>query len=106
MRDFYQKVFGWRPEPVEMGGYTDYTMLMPDNGHPAAGVCHARGVNATIPPAWLIYITVADLDQCLKDCLELGGEVIVGPIGAPGRGRRVIIRAPAGAEWALWENAA
>ena len=26
-----------------------------------AGVCHARGANANIPPVWLVYFTVADL---------------------------------------------
>ncbi len=47
-RDFYQKVVGWSTQDVEMedasGSYADYNMLGVD-GNPAAGVCHARGVN-------------------------------------------------------------
>ena len=29
IRDFYQAVVGWRAEPVEMGDYSDYSMLPP-----------------------------------------------------------------------------
>lgn len=106
IRDFYQGVVGWRSEPVSMGGYEDYNMIPPATGQPAAGVCHARGVNAGIPPVWLIYITVANLDESLKTCLQLGGEVVDGPRGEPGQGRMVVIRDPAGAVCALWEMAA
>ena len=27
------------------------------------GICHARGSNAELPAGWLIYITVADVDD-------------------------------------------
>jgi predicted enzyme related to lactoylglutathione lyase len=106
IRDFYQKVVGWQPEPVHMGGYVDYNMISLTTSQPAAGICHARGVNAKIPVVWLIYITVADLDESLKACLEQGGEVVDGPRGEPGGGRMVVIRDPAGAVCALWEAAA
>lgn len=106
IRDFYRKVVGWQPKPVEMGENADFNKILPTTGQPAAGVCHAPGVNAKIPVVWLIYITVADLDESLKACLELGGEVIDGPRGEPGEGRIVVIRDPAGAVCALWEAAA
>jgi predicted enzyme related to lactoylglutathione lyase len=106
IRDFYQRVAGWRPEPVNMGGYADYSMIPPASDQPAAGVCHARGVNVKIPPVWLIYITVANLYESLKACLDLGGEVVDGPRGEPGQGRMVVVRDPAGAVCALWETAA
>ena len=55
VRDFYSAVVGWRPESVDMGGYADFNMTTID-GEPRAGVCHARGANEGIPPAWMIYI--------------------------------------------------
>ncbi|HEY9422117.1 MAG TPA: VOC family protein, partial [Thermoanaerobaculia bacterium] len=64
VRDFYSQVVGWKPEPVDMGGYSDYNMASPD-GEPKAGVCHTRGNNASIPPQWMIYIVVEDLDASL-----------------------------------------
>ena len=44
------------------GGYADYCMNEPESGQTIAGVCHARGVNANLPPQWLLYITVANLE--------------------------------------------
>lgn len=95
LRDFYIAVVGWRPSPVEMGGYQDYAMNVA-GGQAVAGVCHARGPNANLPPQWLIYVAVDDLDAAVARCTELGGEVIDGP-RAMGNARFCAIRDPAGA---------
>ena len=73
LRDFYSEVVGWRPDPVDMGGYSDYQMLRPSTGEPVAGVCHAHGVNADLPPVWLIYIVVPNLTDTLARCTSHGG---------------------------------
>lgn len=104
VRDFYQAVVGWKSEGLDMGGYQDYCML-PEEGGPVAGVCHARGTNAGIPPQWLMYITVASLDESLASCLQLGGQVVRGARGLGGQGRFAIVRDPAGAVCALFEKA-
>ena len=49
LRDFYEKVVGWRPENVNMGKYEDFNMVQPGSGQPAAGICHARGTNSALP---------------------------------------------------------
>ena len=72
VRDFYSQVVGWEPSPVDMGEYSDFGMNAPDTGNPVAGVCHARGPNANLPPQWLIYVTVKSLDQSIARCNELG----------------------------------
>jgi len=105
VRDFYAQVVGWQPEAGEMGEYSDFNMTMPASGKAAAGVCYARGVNADLPPLWLVYITVADIDQSVAKCLALGGKVIHGPRGMPGQGRICVIQDPAGAVAALYELA-
>ena len=102
VRDFYAAVVGWRPEPLDMGGYSDYVMTTA-TGEPVAGVCHARGDNADLPPQWLAYIRVADLDASLERCRALGGSVVAGPKGAAG-GRYCVIGDPAGAVIALIEG--
>jgi predicted enzyme related to lactoylglutathione lyase len=103
VRDFYATVTGWRPEPVVMGGYDDFNMVAPETGTPAAGVCHARGGNAGLPPAWMIYIVVADLDASVDACRRNGGEVVAGP-RTMGRDRYCVIRDPAGAVAALYQH--
>lgn len=100
--DFYSAVVGWSVEAVEMDGYSDFSMGSPVSGEPAAGVCHARGVNKDLPAQWLVYITVEDLEQSLSTCRGLGGAVIVAPRELPG-GRFGVIRDPAGAVCALFE---
>ena len=96
VHDFYSEVVGWQTVPLDMGGYDDYVMLSPDGEAGVAGVCHARRINANIPPQWLVYINVEDLDASVKSVLELGGEVVDGP-REMGEGRFAVIRDPAGA---------
>jgi len=103
IRDFYQAVTGWNVSPVSMGDYEDYAMVSPADGRGVAGICHARGANAGLPPQWLIYITVADLDESMAHCREKGGAIIAGP-KTMGRDRYCVIRDPAGAVAALYEK--
>jgi predicted enzyme related to lactoylglutathione lyase len=104
VRDFYREVVGWGAAPLDMGGYSDYVMTEPGKGEPVAGVCHARGSNAGLPPVWLVYLTVADLDQSIAKCVELGGEVLVPTKGYGRQGRYCVIRDPAGAVAALYQE--
>ncbi len=104
VRDFYAAVAGWKPSPVEMGGYADFNMTAPESGEPKAGVCHARGANADLPPQWLIYIVVADVEASAERCRELGGKVLAAPKDMGGQGRYCVIQDPAGAVCALWST--
>jgi predicted enzyme related to lactoylglutathione lyase len=52
---------------------------------------------------WLIYITVADLDEAMRRCQERGGKVRVPAKDMGGQGRYAIIEDPAGAVAALFE---
>jgi predicted enzyme related to lactoylglutathione lyase len=106
VRDFYAAVAGWVPADVPMGDYADFSMHRPGEQNPVAGICHARGTNANLPPQWLIYITIANLDQSIARCQELGGNVLVGPKSLGYYGRLAIIQDPAGAVAALMEPAA
>ena len=42
----------------------------------AAGICHARGGNAKLPPQWIIYVPVKDLARSVYACQHLGGKVL------------------------------
>ena len=102
VRDFYRDVVGWTMTEVEMGGYSDFCMNKPGSNTTVAGICHARGVNAALPPQWLVYITVQDVDKSAARCVELGGEIIMQPKSAGGQSRYCVIRDPAGAVAALY----
>jgi predicted enzyme related to lactoylglutathione lyase len=103
VRDFYADVVGWKPSEVDMGGYSDYSMNTPESGTTITGVCHAAGINADMPPAWMPYFTVADLDGSIARCTDRGGEVVVAPRSL-GEGRFCVVKDPAGAVAALYEG--
>jgi len=105
LRDFYAAVVGWKPADVPMGDYSDWVMADAATGEPRAGVCHARGGNAGLPPAWLVYVVVADLDASLASAAALGGKVLAGP-RAMGTDRYAVLSDPAGAAFALWQKGA
>jgi uncharacterized protein len=103
VRAFYEHVTGWSASPVSMGDHNDYCMIPAGGDKPVAGVCHALGENAALPPIWLIYITVADLDESIRRCTERGGKVRVAERQIVGSGRYCVIEDPAGAAAALFQ---
>jgi len=103
-RDFYRQVVGWSVEDVEMQDagerYADYNMLG-DDGNPAAGVCHARGVNLDLPPIWMIYLPVGAPTESLRRVEEEGGKVIKATRGTDGEYGHAAVQDPVGACLAL-----
>lgn len=92
--DFYAQVVGWQREPAPMGDYDDYNMN--NTQGTVAGVCHAKGDNADLPPQWLMYVRVENAQQSAKKTVELGGEILKGPTEYAGE-TYYVIRDPAGA---------
>lgn len=103
IKNFYEKVIGWKADPVSMGDYGDFSMIAPQSNRIAAGICNSKGINAKLPPQWLIYITVEDVDRSAQTCIELGGKLITEPKTIPSYGRFCVIQDPAGAVCALFK---
>jgi uncharacterized protein len=101
IRDFYAAVVGWTFTGEDMDEYEDFNMIASD-GETTAGICHARGVNSDVPPQWLIYIVVEDVDAAAEKCVSMGGRLMAGPRDM-GEGRFCVIRDPAGAMCALYK---
>ena len=104
VKDFYAKVVGLKTSSVDMGGYSDFNLHRPDTGDVIAGVCHAKGPNTGLPPQWLLYMMVEDVDAAAAKTLEMGGEIVSGPKDM-GKDRMVVIKDPAGAAIALYQSA-
>ena len=102
LRDFYTAVVGWSVEEASMGDYSDYVMK-DANGKAVGGVCHARGTNADLPPQWLVYVVVENLEKSLDETMKRGGDVVAPPRGLMG-GKMAVVKDPAGAVIALWEE--
>jgi len=102
IRDFYANVTGWTAAGVPMGDYEDFCMNA-EGGQTVSGICHARGENRHMPPVWMIYILVEDLDSAIERCLAGGGKVRVPTRSMGSQGRYCVIEDPAGAMAALYE---
>lgn len=104
VRDFYASVVGWKTMELSMGDYNDYCMMSPSDDEVRTGICHAIGSNAGIPPVWMIYINVTDLDASIAKVQAGGGEVVHGPRNMGEKARYCVIRDPAGAHCALFDH--
>lgn len=100
VKDFYSAVVGWESAPVSMGDYDDFNINLPDSGETIAGICHARGSNANLPPQWLMYVRVNDVDASAEKCRSQGGKVLDGP-RKMGNMNFCVIQDPEGAVLAL-----
>jgi predicted enzyme related to lactoylglutathione lyase len=104
IKGFYEQVVGWKTEPVDMGGWDDYNVNKPEDGECVAGICHARGTNADIPPRWMMYVTVEDIEKSIAKCEELGGKRVTVTKNMGDIGLYAVIQDPAGAVLALWQE--
>ena len=50
---FYEAVCNWTASDHDMGDYVDFDMTT-QSGERVAGLCHAGGDNAALPPVWMI----------------------------------------------------
>lgn len=103
-RDFYREVIGWTAEDVAMQHederYADFNMLGGD-GDAAAGICHARGPNQSMPPVWMIYLPVGDIEESLRRVEQGGGKVLHASRGSDGSCATAVIEDPVGVHFAI-----
>ncbi len=100
-RDFYAEAVGWGVQ--EWGDCPKpYTMWTVD-GAPLGGVGELlpEMKAAGVPPHWVGYVAVEDVDATAARAEELGGRVHVPGMDIPGVGRFAIVADPQGARIAL-----
>lgn len=101
-KDFYGKVFGWKFSEHEMGD-TTYTMIK-QNDKDLGGIwAIPKDKEKHIPPHWMNYILVENLEQSLEKSHKHGASIVKPATDAGGMGRFAIIADPTGAHIALWQ---
>lgn len=97
-REFFGALFGWEFERQE--GMDDYYSIK-NKGRFNGGMMGMTADFGDMPPNWLVYLSVADIDAAVAKVSELGGTVF-GPVRDAGEvGRFAMIQDPAGASLAL-----
>ena len=99
-RDFYGKLCGWSFDAVEMPN-VDYHVIQ-NAGRSNGGIMQMTPEWGDIPPHWMVYFAVADIDTKVARVTELGGKVNVAPFDTP-VGRIAVVADPQGAVFSVIE---
>lgn len=99
-KPFYQSLFDWKLEDLEMAPGFTYTMIGVGEGtgggmmkHPMPGA----------PSAWLPYVLVDDVAAAAAKAQSLGANVIKDVTEVPNAGSFAIFIDPTGAALGLWQ---
>jgi uncharacterized protein len=98
---FYTQLFGWTAQefPMPEFNYTVVRMAGADSGQ--GGIMPTPPTAKGMPPAWISYVTVDDVDATAKQAEKLGGKIMAGPQDIPEVGRFAVILDPQGAAIAV-----
>jgi len=104
---FYSGVFGWENmEEMDMGPGLGTYLEYGKGGKMFGGVFARRPEHGDMPPNWIFYVNVADLDGALKATTRGGGSVKMGPMEVPGGSRVATCSDPQGTLFALHQSPA
>ncbi len=99
-KSFYQSLFNWQLQDMDMGGGMNYTMINVGEGtgggmmkHPVPGA----------PSSWLPYVLVDDITAATAKAKSLGATVVRDVTEVPNAGSLSIIIDPTGAALGLWQ---
>jgi uncharacterized protein len=100
---FYETIFGWsRHEAMDMGPAGIYQLYGQAGAEqPLGGMMKITPDMGGMPPAWMYYVDVADLDGALARVAQRGGQVLHGPMEVPGGAHVAACTDPQGAHFAL-----
>jgi predicted enzyme related to lactoylglutathione lyase len=95
---FYAEVLGWQHGEMEMPGGMKYPLITA-GGVPLGGYAPPP---ADLPPHWVSYVSVDDVDAAAKRVVEAGGKTLMDAFDAPGVGRMQPVADPEGAAFFLF----
>jgi len=100
---FYESLFGWTSADMPIGPSEMYTIFR--LGGRDVGAAHTLNAGQQaqhVPPHWLVYVCVEDVDATASRATGLGGAAIP-PFDVGESGRMGFVTDPAGAVFALWK---
>ena len=99
--DFYRQLFGWEQtgELMDMGGGNMYFMYG-KKGKMFGGMFNTMPEMAGMPPFWLVYVNVKDVQKAVDATTRSGGMVKQPPMDVPG-GKIAVLGDPQGAAFAV-----
>jgi hypothetical protein len=81
---FYSQLFGWKEtSSMDMGPAGTYFMFEGGAGATRGGMSN-MAKQMKVPPHWLHYVTVKDMDRTVERIKQNGGKIMNGPMDIPG----------------------
>jgi predicted enzyme related to lactoylglutathione lyase len=99
---FYRAVFGWEVRPIEVEGTVVYGSVTLGGRLVAGMLPMGDAFPPQVPPSWVPYFGVEDVEASGSRAVELGGQKVMGPRVVPG-GRFTVLRDPHGAAFCVLE---
>ena len=99
-KSFYQSMFSWQLNDVEMGGGVTYTLIQVGEG---TGGGMMKQMMPGAPSAWLPYVQVDDIRAATDKAKSLGAAIIRDVMEVTDEGFLSIIRDPTGAMLGMWQ---
>lgn len=96
-KEFYTKLFGW-----EIGGDANYTEWK-SGGVSIGGMMKIQAEWGEVPPHWLGYVMVENVNESVEKAKALGGKVYVEPQDIPNMGRFAILADAQDGGFALYQ---
>ena len=87
-----------------MPGPVDYTILK-GGGTDVAGVMAITDEMGPVPPHWMVYFGIDDVDASTSKVESLGGSIMVPPADIPDIGRFAGLKDPQGAVFFIFKPA-
>jgi uncharacterized protein len=101
--EFYSALFGWEfmLDPKDKSGY----LHIKNGEHFIGGVPPASVRQPGVPPHWLAYFEVSDVDATANNAKKMGAKLCFDPMTLEGVGRFAVISDPQGAAFAIFKSA-
>lgn len=98
---FYGPLFGWTFLDAPGGPGTTYAMCKLGDAEVAALYTMGKEMQG-VPPHWLPYVTVSDVDAVATKFAAGGGKIMKDAFDVPEVARMAVVQDPTGATLALW----
>jgi predicted enzyme related to lactoylglutathione lyase len=101
---FYTELLQWGILTHDMGEYGLYYVFQIDGRDIGAAYKMSGPQFENVPPNWMPYIWVDDVDATASKTITLGGRIIAPPLDVPIVGRMAFLQDPQGANFAIFKG--
>lgn len=104
-KKFYSELFGWDLRKGDVAGM-EYNEINAGGEQNIGGMWQMSeeckgAAGETMPPHWMAYVAVENVDDAARKVFDLGGKICVPPTDIPNVGRFCVINDPSGATLSL-----